>query len=71
MTQAINFSDILNLADALPVDEKETMIEVLTKRAAEQRRRVVVREVHAADQQCKRGKANVSSAAIIMRDILA
>ncbi len=70
MTRAVTFADVLDLADGLPLDEKQELIDVLRRRTAEQRRKQIVREVAASEREHQQGKSKVGTPSQIMREIL-
>lgn len=70
MTRAATFADILDQADRLPLDEKQELIDVLQRRAAEQRRKQIVREVAASEREHRKGQSKVGTASEIIREII-
>ncbi len=69
MTKAVSFADILDIADRLPLDEKEALIDVLRRRATEQRRAQVIRDVSSSEREYRKGKAKLGTVSHIMREI--
>ena len=69
MARTSSFSDILDLADHLPLEEKEALIDVLQRRATEERRARIVREVAASEREYRRGKAKAGTVSQIMAEI--
>lgn len=70
MSRAARFSDILDLVDHLSLEDKEAMIDVLKRRAAEQRRAKIAREAASSDREYRKGKAKTGTADQIMREII-
>lgn len=70
MARTSSFSEILEVADHLPLEEKEALIDILRHRATEERRARIVREVDASDREHRSGKSRVGTAAQIMSEIL-
>lgn len=70
MTRPATFADILDLADRLPLDEKQELIEVLQRRAAAQRRKQIVREVAASQREHRKGQSKAGTASAIIREII-
>lgn len=64
------FGQILESADALSVDEQESLISVLQRRLREQRRGELIKAVEEARRQFKSGQIKPASVAEIMRRIL-
>ena len=65
------YAQVLDSADALPVEEQESLVEVLQRRLAERRRSELAAAVKAARQQFKAGRCHPATPAQIVRRILA
>jgi hypothetical protein len=65
------FAQVLDSADALPVEEQESLLEVLRHRLAERRRAELTKSVQAARKEFKSGKLRPASPSEIMRKVLA
>ena len=48
MGRALSFTDVLEATDALSPDEQQTLVDVLRRRLAEQRREQIAREIQQA-----------------------
>jgi hypothetical protein len=70
MKKTISFAEVLEAADKLTLDEKETVIDILKKRVVEQRRKELVREIQEAQQEFRQGKCKLASPDEIMKEIL-
>lgn len=70
MKKAGIFSDVVEAAGNLPLDAREELVEILQKRAAEERRAELVRDVRAAREEHRQGVTRRSTAAGIMKEIL-
>jgi hypothetical protein len=70
MPQTITFHDLLDAADALSLEEKETLIDILHHRIAENGRRRVIGDVQEARGDFAAGSCQESTVDNIMRDIL-
>ena len=57
------FSEIVEAADRLSVDEQETLIEILQRRIADRNRARLVRDVEEARDEFSRGLARPASGA--------
>jgi hypothetical protein len=64
------FSDVLDAAGSLRVDEREELVEILQKRTIEERRAEFVKEIKNARQDYKSRKCTAASADSIMKAIL-
>jgi hypothetical protein len=65
------FGEILESADKLSVDEKESLVSILNHRVAEQRRDQVVEAVKQARREFKEGRCRPATTAQIMKKLLA
>ena len=70
MKRSSQFSDALEATGRLSLEEKETLLEVLRKRTAEERRAQLKREITEARREHAAGKLKPTTARQIMRDIL-
>lgn len=64
------FSDVLDAAGGLPVEEREELIELLQKRAIEERRAELCRDIKNARSDYKNRKYSIASADNIMKELL-
>ena len=64
-----NFSEILDAADELSVDEQETLLEILQRRIAERNRARLVRDVAEARAEFANGQARPASVREIMDEV--
>ena len=65
------FAQVLEEADALSVDEQESLVSILQRRLRELRRAELVKTVHEARKEFKAGRARPSSPGEIIRKIVA
>lgn len=70
MKTALSFDEIVGLSDGLSLPQKESLIEILTKRLVEQRRTVLQREVRESQVAYKAGKCAVVSPSELMKEIM-
>jgi arginine repressor len=64
------FSDVLDAAGSLPVQEREELVELLHKRTIEERRSEISRDIKNAQSDYKNRKYFVASADNIMKELL-
>jgi len=64
------FSQVLEWADALSLEEQESLVSILQRRLREQRRAELVEAVKAARQEFKAGRCRPASPAEIAKKIL-
>ncbi len=65
------FSSVLDAADALSVEEQETLIDVLRHRVAAANRQHLFSEVQNAHREFAEGKCQVATADELMKELLA
>ena len=65
----ITFSDVVDAADDLSVDEQETLVEILRRRIAKRNREALVRDVAEARAEFQTGQARPSSVSDIMEEL--
>jgi predicted Mrr-cat superfamily restriction endonuclease len=64
------FADVLDAAGSLPVGEREELVELLHKRAMEERRAELCHDIKNARSDYKNRKYTVASADKIMKELL-
>jgi hypothetical protein len=64
------FTDVLDAVETLPTDEKERLVEIVTKRLAEERREELNRTIDEAKRDYEDGLGKVGSVDEIMAEIL-
>jgi len=69
MKKNLTFDRIVCLADGLPLPQKETLIEILSKRLVEERRGDLRNDIQAANHEFKAGKCREATAATLMKEI--
>jgi hypothetical protein len=70
MEQSLTFGDVLEAADQLSLEEKETLIEVLRRRLVDQRRGELVKEIKAARKEFQAGQCHPVSPEELIKEIL-
>ena len=70
MGNALTFSDILESADRLSLDEQETMVDVLNRRIIEYRRAELVKEIRDAQHEFEQDKCKPTTPSALMKEIL-
>jgi hypothetical protein len=64
------FSEVLEAADRLSLEEKEALIEVLQRRLVDERRDELVQEIAAARKEFQAGHCRESSSEELLKEIL-
>ena len=70
MTQAAQFSDVVDAADQLSLDEQEELVEILRKRLADCGRRRLLREIEEARLEISSGGAVKVTPRELMQEIM-
>ena len=70
MRNTISFNEVLETAEKLPIEDQETLIEILNKRIIERRRSKLANEIRNAQKEFKAGKCRPTSVDELMREIL-
>ena len=65
----MTFDKIVGLADGLSLPQKESLVEILSKRLVEQRRAVLRKEIREANREFKAGACRTVTATDLMREI--
>ena len=68
--KTLRYGDLLEIIDRLPLEERESLVEVVRRRNSEDGRRRITASVRAAKREHRRGKSKPASAEEIMREIL-
>lgn len=67
----VQLDDVLDAAASLPPDAREELVEILHKRAVEERRQEMAREIGGARSEHRRGGCRAVSPKALMKEILA
>ncbi|MBM4289451.1 MAG: hypothetical protein FJ135_15125 [Deltaproteobacteria bacterium] len=70
MTQQSAFADVVEAADRLTAEEKETLIQVLQRRLAEARREEMAQEIAAAREEFQAGQCHPTTPDDLLKEIL-
>jgi hypothetical protein len=69
MSQAMLFSDVVDAADQLSVDEKEALIAILHRRLAEESQRRLIADIQEAKKEYAAGQCRAVTVEELMREI--
>jgi len=69
MKTEMTFDQIVGLADALSLPQKESLVDILSRRLVEQRRRVLRKDIREANREFRAGKCRSVTPAELMREI--
>ena len=70
MEQSLSFGSVLEAADALSLEEKETLLEILRRRIAERRRQSLLEDIHEAERDFAAGNCEIATVDEIMQELL-
>ena len=70
MSNAVSFNEVLDAVEQLPIDEQESLIDVIRRRIAARRRREIATLVSSAREEYRTGKLVPETPEDIMRSIL-
>ena len=70
MNATVPFREVLEVIDALPLDQQEELMRVVRRRIAEQRRQELARDVSEAEAEFAAGGCKPTNPDDLMREIL-
>jgi hypothetical protein len=70
-SHAVRFSDLVEMIDRLPLEERESLVEVVRKRNAEDARNRIAASVRSARREHRAGKSKPVTPDELMREITA
>ena len=70
MSQAITFQQAIDTVELLPVEDQETLIDLIRRRLVEHRRAAIAQNVQQSVQAVREGRAQVGTVADLRRDLL-
>lgn len=71
MSAQVRFADLIEMIDRLPLDKRESLVEIVQKRIGDDERRRMEASVRAARREHKRGHCKPTTPEDLMREILA
>jgi hypothetical protein len=67
---AVRFADLVEMIDRLPLEQQESLVDVVRKRMADQERRRINTSIRSARREHARGRTRPATADELMREIL-
>jgi hypothetical protein len=67
----VRFADLVEMIDRLPLDQRESLVDVVRKRIADDQRRRIAASIQSARREHKRGRCKPTTPEELMREILA
>jgi hypothetical protein len=69
-SNAVRFADLVEMIDTLPLEDRESLVEVVRKRNADEERHRIAASIRAAKREHSRGQCKPVTPAELMREIL-
>jgi len=69
-SHAVRFADLVEMIDHLPLDERESLVDVVRRRIADDQRRRVAASIRSARREHSRGQCKPVTPDELMREIL-
>ena len=66
----VRFADLVEMVDRLPLDQRESLLDVIRKRIADDERRRVASSIRSARREHSRGRTKPATPDELMREIL-
>ena len=66
----MQFNEVLELADTLPIDEQEELVEIIHHRVIEQRREKLLRDIAESEKEIAEGKCIPVTPEELMKELL-
>lgn len=67
----VRFADLVEMIDRLPLDERQSLVEVVRKRIADDERCRIAASIRSARREHSRGRCKPATPDELMREILA
>jgi hypothetical protein len=68
---AVRFADLVEMIDRLPLDQRESLVDVVRKRMVDEERRRIAASIRSARREHARGRCKPATPDELMREILA
>jgi hypothetical protein len=68
-TKAVRFADLIELIDRLPLDQRASLVDVVTRRLHDEERNRIAASVRAARMEHRRGRTKPTTPDELMREI--
>lgn len=70
MQSSVPFGEVLEAANNLPLEDQETLIDILKNRLRERRRAELVKDIQEAEKEFEKGECRPVTPDELMREIL-
>ena len=68
--QTVRFADLVEMIDRLPLDQQQSLVDVVRRRIAEDERRRITASIRSARRDHNRGRCRPTTPDELMREIL-
>ena len=68
---AVRFADLVEMIDHLPLEQRESLVDVIRRRNAEDQRRRIAASIRSARRDHRAGRSKITTPEELMREILA
>ncbi len=72
MTEAMarpSFQELIESVEALPIEDREMLVEIINKRIIEQRREELLADMEESLEACRRGEVRTGTVDDLMKDL--
>ena len=66
----VSFQDAIDIIESFPEDQRESLIEIVRRRMAEERRERIARSIRETREEFARGECKTGTVDDLMRDVL-
>jgi hypothetical protein len=70
MSSPTTFGEVLEVAGALPIEEQESLLEILHRRIIESRREAIAQDIREAETEFETGQSRPVTVDALMNEIL-
>ncbi len=71
MGKPLSFGEVLETVEQLPLEDRETLIDIVRRRIVEQRRAELAKDIREAQEEFKAGKVRPVTPDELMKEIMA
>lgn len=68
--KAVAFQEVLDIVESLPIEQRETIIEIVNHRLIEERRNLLAKSIQEAKEEFARGEIRKGTVDDLMKEIL-
>lgn len=68
--KAVAFQEVLDIVESLPIEQQETIIEIVNHRLIEERRNLLAQNIQEAKEEFARGEIRKGTVDDLMKEVL-